>query len=55
MSDQFLWKEGLSATHEDIWTTMQGPHGFWVMYQNAKVMLEMADYAMHNCDAQENL
>jgi hypothetical protein len=50
LSDQFLWKEGLSATPEDTWTTMQGPHGLWVMYQNAKIMLEMANYAMHNCD-----
>ena len=45
LSDQFLWKEGLSATPEDAWTRMEGPQGLWVMYQNAKVMLEMADYA----------
>ena len=45
LSDQFLWKEGLTSTPEDTWTRMQGPHGLWVMYQNAKVMLEMADYA----------
>jgi len=50
LSDQFLWKEGLSATPEDTWTRMQGPHGLWVMYQNAKVMLEMADYAARNCE-----
>jgi len=50
LSDQFLWKEGLTSTPEDTWTRMQGPHGLWVMYQNAKVMLDMADYASHNCD-----
>ena len=50
LSDQFLWKEGLNATPEDTWTRMQGPHGLWVMYQNAKVMLEMADYAARNCE-----
>jgi hypothetical protein len=50
LSDQFLWKEGLTSTPEDTWTRMQGPHGLWVMYQNAKVMLEMADYAGRNCD-----
>jgi len=50
LSDQFLWKEGLSATPEDTWTRMQGPHGLWVMYQNAKVMLEMADYATRHCE-----
>lgn len=51
LSDQFLWKEGLSATPEDTWTRMQGPRGLWVMYQNAKVMLEMADYAVRNCES----
>ena len=50
LSDQFLWKEGLNATPEDTWTRMQGPHGLWVMYQNARVMLEMADYATRHCD-----
>lgn len=51
LSDQFLWKEGLNATPEDTWTRMQGPHGLWVMYQNAKVMLEMADYATRHCES----
>ncbi len=50
LSDQFLWKEGLSTTPEDTWTRMQGPHGLWAMYQNAKVMLEMADYATRCSD-----
>ncbi len=44
LSEQFLWKEGLSATPEDAWQRMEGPRGLWVMYQNARVMLEMADY-----------
>ena len=55
LSDQFLWREGLSANPEDTWTRMQGPHGLWVMYQNAKVMLEMADYATHNSDNVDRL
>ena len=50
LSDQFLWKEGLTSSPEDTWTRMEGPHGLWVMYQNAKVMLEMADYATRNCE-----
>jgi hypothetical protein len=50
LSDQFLWKEGLNASPEDTWARMEGPHGLWVMYQNAKVMLEMADYATRNCE-----
>jgi len=45
LSDQFLWKEGVSATPEDAWKRMEGPKGLWTMYQNARVMLEMADYA----------
>ena len=50
LSDQFLWKEGLTSTPEDTWTRMEGPRGLWVMYQNAKVMLEMADYATRHCE-----
>jgi hypothetical protein len=48
LSDQFLWKEGLNATPEDAWQRMEGPKGLWVMYQNARVMLEMADFAARN-------
>ena len=51
LSDQFLWKEGLNATPEDTWIRMQGPRGLWVMYQNAKVMLEMAAFAARNSDS----
>ena len=50
LSDRFLWKEGLSATPEDTWIRMQGPHGLWAMHQNAGVMLEMADHATRNSD-----
>ncbi|MGD0732646.1 MAG: hypothetical protein ABR956_15395 [Terracidiphilus sp.] len=49
LSDHFLWKEGLSATPEDAWQRMEGPKGLWVMFQNAQVMLEMANYASKNC------
>jgi hypothetical protein len=55
LSDQFLWKEGLSATPEDAWTRMEGPRGLWVMYQNARVMLEMADYATKQCEGVDRL
>lgn len=48
MSAQFLWKEGIEATPEDAWQRMQGPKGLWVMYQNARVMIEMADFAARN-------
>lgn len=51
LSDHFLWKEGLNASPEDAWKRMEGPHGLWVMYQNAKVMLEMADFASRSCSS----
>lgn len=48
LSDQFLWKDQLNATPEDAWQRMGGPKGLWVMFQNAKVMMEMADFAASN-------
>ncbi len=51
LSDHFLWKEGLDATADETWTRIQGAHGLWAMYQNARVMLEMADYADRNCES----
>jgi len=51
LSDHFLWKEGLSATPEDAWQRMKGPNGLWVMYQNAQVMMEMAEYASRNSES----
>jgi len=50
LSDKFLWKENLDATPDEVWRRMEGPKGLWVMYQNARVMLEMANYASRNCD-----
>jgi hypothetical protein len=55
LSEQFLWKEGLSATHEDAWQRMEGPRGLWVMFQNARVMMEMGDYAAKHCQGVDRL
>jgi hypothetical protein len=55
LSDHFLWKEGLSATPEDAWQRMEGPKGLWVMYQNARVMLEMADFADRHIEGVDRL
>src|ERR1017187_3696574 len=55
VSDNFLWKEEINATPEDAWRRMEGPKGLWVMYQNARVMLEMADYAAKNCEGVDRL
>ncbi len=43
LGEQFLWKEGLTATTDDIWQRLDGPRGLWAIYQNARVLLEMAD------------
>lgn len=55
LSDHFLWKEGLNATPEDAWKRMEGPKGLWVIYQNARVMLEMGDYASKHCEGVDRL
>src|ERR1035441_9184466 len=55
LSDHFLWQEGLSATPEDAWQSMEGPKGLWVMYQNARVMQEMADFAARNSENVDRL
>jgi hypothetical protein len=55
LSDHFLWKEGLNTTPEEAWSRMEGPKGLWVIYQNARVMLEMADYAAKNCEGVDRL
>jgi hypothetical protein len=55
LSDHFLWQEGLSATPEDAWRRMEGPKGLWVIYQNARIMQEMADFAAKNCDTIDRL
>ncbi len=55
LSDNFLWKDGVNATPEDAWQRMEGPKGLWVMYQNSRVMLEMADFANRNCEGVDRL
>lgn len=36
------------ATPEERWESLCGARGLYVMFQNAKVMLDMADYAARN-------
>jgi hypothetical protein len=55
LSDHFLWKEGLDATPEETWIRIQGARGLWAIYQNSRVMLEMADYAARNSDSIDHL
>ena len=51
LSDRSLCQEGFSATPEDAWQRLEGPKGLCVMYQNARVIMEMADYAARNSDS----
>jgi hypothetical protein len=43
--------EVVSTTPEAVWQRMGGPKGLCVMYQNAQVMMEMAEYAARNSDS----
>ena len=45
LSEHFPWKEGLSASPDETWACIRGARGLWAMYQNARVMLEIADFA----------
>lgn len=40
--------EARDASPEERWERLRGARGLYVMYQNAKVMLDMADYAVRN-------
>lgn len=55
LSEHFRWKEGLNAMPEETWKRIQDVHGLWAMYQNSRVMLEMADYAARNSDSVDHL
>jgi hypothetical protein len=46
--DPSFWKDGANGTLEEKWHRARGVEGLWAMYENARVMLEMADYALRN-------
>ena len=48
--DQRGRNKGEKATQEQGWRNIQGAHGLWSMYENAQVMLNMADYADRKSD-----
>ena len=48
LSEHFLWREGLNATPDETWERLQGARGLCAMYQNSRVLLEMADIAARN-------
>ena len=45
LSRQCSWNETQDATPEEIWRRVHGAQGLWAMYENAGVMMGMADYA----------
>ena len=51
LNDPSLWAAAYRATPEEKWQRLEGARGLVAMYQNASVMLEMADYAARNSDA----
>lgn len=44
------WKEASNATPEERWSRTGGAQGLWSLYENAGVMLELADYAARNSE-----
>ena len=51
LGDQSVWNNDLKVTPEEKWQLIHGAQGLWTMYENASVMLEMADYAARNSDS----
>jgi hypothetical protein len=51
LGDQSIWNGNLNVTPEEKWQLISGVHGLWTMYENARVMLEMADYAARHGDS----
>jgi len=51
LGDQSIWNGNLDVTPEEKWQLVRGARGLWTMYENARVMLEMADYAARNSDS----
>ena len=46
---------GADATPQERWQCIQGAQGLWTMYQNASVMMELADYAARNSESVDRL
>ncbi len=50
LGDRSVWNSDLKFTPQEKWQLVHGAQGLWAMYENARVMLEMADYAARNSD-----
>lgn len=51
LSDHSHRRGGPTSTLDEKWNLIQGAHGLWAMFENARVMLEIADYAARNSDS----
>lgn len=51
LNDPTLWAEAYRISPQEKWQRIEGARGLVAMYQNASVMLEMADYAARNSDS----
>ena len=49
--NQSPWDEEQIATPEEMTRDLQGANGLWKMFENARVMLDMADFAARNSDS----
>ena len=48
LADQSIWNGDMQVTPQEKWQLIRGAQGLWTLYENARVMLEMADYAARN-------
>jgi hypothetical protein len=51
LSGQICLDHGQNDTSEESWRSTRGASRLWSMYQNAQVMLDMADFAARNSDS----
>ncbi len=50
LGDHSAWNGEMNLTPAEKWQLVRGAQGLWTIYENASVMLEMADYAARNSD-----
>jgi hypothetical protein len=51
LGDPCFTRQGANSSLEQKWNLIQGARGLWSMFENARVMMEIADYAARNNDA----
>jgi len=50
VSERYLYGSGITATTREIWKKIQGAKGLWAMYNNAPVLIQLADYAAQHSE-----